>query len=102
MEKSHIRIILEHFEEPIFPRTISTYATSGKQIEVKGIDEMLARFEQANLLDCRINAFPIFTNHSGINTQAPNFVMCDLDLMKFRIEKLLLKTLYRTNENIAK
>lgn len=102
MERSDIKIILEHFEEPIFPRTISTYATRGKQIEVKSIDEILARFEQANFVDCRINAFPNFSNYNGINRQSPNFVMCDLDLMKFRTEKLLLKTLYKTNENIAK
>jgi hypothetical protein len=43
-------------------------------------------------VDCIINAFPSFTNYSGINRQSPNFVMSDLDLMKFRTEKLLLKT----------
>lgn len=57
---------------------------------------------KGTIVDCRINAFPSFTNYSGINRQSPNFVMSDLDLMKFRTEKLLLKTLYRINENIVR
>ena len=101
MEKSDVGFILGHFEAPIFPRTISTYATGGKQIEVYNIDEMFSRFEKSKFLDCRINAFPAFTNYHAINRQSPNFVMCDLDLMKFRTEKLLLETLNQTSENIA-
>jgi hypothetical protein len=49
--------ILSHFEEPIWPRTISTHATEGSQVLVDSIEEALARFKQAKLLDCRINAY---------------------------------------------
>src|SRR5215213_4995752 len=50
--------ILSHFqgEQRLWPRKISTYATEGKQIKVRSREEALARFQQANLIDCRINA----------------------------------------------
>lgn len=97
-----IQLILDHFEEPLFPRTICTKVTHGKQIPVYNIEEIYTRFEQANFVDCRINAYPAYTNYKGINRQAPNFVMCDLDITKFRTEKLLLGTLHKTTENVAK
>jgi hypothetical protein len=102
MKHEDLHTILAHFEEPVFPRTISTKTTAGTQVEAKNIEETYARFKQSNFIDCRINAYPSYTNYNGINRQSPNFVMCDLDLMKFRTEKLLLKTLYKTTENITK
>src|SRR5919199_3591265 len=102
MDVAHIQLILDHFEEPIFPRTISTKTTQGKQIEVNNIEEIYSKFEQADFVDCRINAYPAYTNYKGINRQPPDFVMCDLDITKFRTEKLLLNTLQKTTENIAK
>jgi hypothetical protein len=102
MKIEDIQLILDHFEEPVFPRTISTKATQGKQIPVYNIEEIYTGFQQANFIDCRINAYPAYTNYQGINRQAPNFVMCDLDITKFRTQKLLLKTLHRTTESIAK
>jgi len=90
MNIENLQLILDHFEEPVFPRTISTKTSQGKQIEVKTVEEAYARFKQANFIDCRINAYPDYTNYKGINRQAPNFVMCDLDITKFRNEKLLL------------
>ena len=102
MKIEDIQLILDHFEQPIFPRTISTKVTQGKQIPVYNIEEIYSIFEQANFIDCRINAYPDYTNYQGLNRQAPNFVMCDLDITKFRTEKLLLRTLNKTTENIAK
>lgn len=93
MKIEDIRRILGHFDGAVFPRTISTKATQGKQIVVADIDEIYSRFNEANFVDCRINAYPVFTNYKGVNRQAPNFVMCDIDITKFRTEKLLLKTL---------
>jgi hypothetical protein len=55
--------ILNHFEEPLFPRTISTKMTQGRQIAVHNKAEALARFNQANGLDCRIAAYPIYTDY---------------------------------------
>jgi hypothetical protein len=102
MNYQDMQVILDHFEEPVFPRTLSTKNTQGRQVKVNSIEEAYAGFEQANFIDCRINAYPDYTNYNGINRQAPNFVMCDLDLVKFRTEKLLLKTLHKTVQNIAK
>jgi hypothetical protein len=46
-------------------------------------------FKQANFLDCRINAYPDYTEFQGINRQAPNFIFIDLDLSSFKcIEEL--------------
>src|SRR5919199_2668216 len=102
MNIKDIQLILDHFEEPIFPRTISTKATQAKQVPINNIDEAYIRFEEANFTDCRINAYPAFTNYKGLNRQAPNFVMCDLDITKFRTQKLLLKSLHKTTKNVAK
>ena len=102
MKIEDIQLILDHFEQPIFPRTLSTKATQGKQIAIYNIEEIYTRFGQANFIDCRINAYPAYANYQGLNRQAPNFIMCDLDITKFRTEKLLLKTLHKINENIAK
>ncbi|MFY9797943.1 MAG: hypothetical protein WAK17_11205 [Candidatus Nitrosopolaris sp.] len=55
--ESWLDFILLHFEEPILPRSVATYATEGKQILVNNWEEALARFKQSNLLDCRISAY---------------------------------------------
>jgi hypothetical protein len=85
-----------------FPRTISTYKTQGRQVEVYSKQQILANFQASLFFDCRINAFPKFTKYHDINMQPPTFVMCDLDLIKFRNEKQLLKTLDQTVEHIQK
>jgi hypothetical protein len=87
---------------PLFPRTISTHKTQGRQIEVSNIEEILKQFEAAEFLDCRINVFPRVTKFNDVNMQPPTFVMCDIDLMKFRTERQLLQSLDETVENIKK
>jgi hypothetical protein len=89
MKIEDISRIIGHFDGALFPRTISTKATGGKQREVADIDEMYNRFKESDFVDCRINAYPVFTNYKAVNRQSPNFVMCDLDITKFRTEKLL-------------
>jgi hypothetical protein len=103
MELKDIQFILNHFEGAghIFPRTISTATTCNKQVLVTDIDQIYAKFKAADFKDCRINAYPDFTNFHGINMQYPAFVMCDLDLSKFKTEKLLLRTLRATVKNIV-
>ena len=88
MELQDIQFILNHFEGAgaLFPRTMSTVATHNKQILAADIDEIYSKFRAADFLDCRINAYPDFTNFNGINRQYPAFVMCDLDITKFRTE----------------
>ena len=90
--------ILNHFEEPVWPRTIFT--PKEKQVLVYNKEEALARFKQANLLDCRINAYRAYTDFGHINRQAPNFIFIDLDLSRFNSMKALDKTLRNVLKNI--
>jgi hypothetical protein len=86
--------ILEHFESQfyIWPRTISTKTTHGRQILVYNKEEAFARFKQANFLDCRISAYPSakYLRHMKQN---PNFLFIDLDSQTSDIEKELGHTL---------
>lgn len=92
--------ILSYFPEPVWPRTISTKTTEGKQILVFNRKEALARFRQANFLDCRLNAYPNYTEYMGINRQAPNFIMVDFDLEYFKSKEALDKSLKNTIRKI--
>ena len=49
--------ILKHFAAMDFPRKLSTKTTEGRQILVDDKPQALARFKQANWLDCRISAY---------------------------------------------
>ena len=61
-----LHFILSHFEEPIWPRTISTHATKGAQILIYNKEETIARYRRANLLDCRINAYsPVIADYAS-------------------------------------
>ena len=65
-----LEFILGHFASSRFPRTISTRTTEGRQVLVNNKEEALARFKQANYLDCRINAY------SGGDIKGdPNFII---------------------------
>ena len=92
--------ILSHFQEPIWPRTISTKPTDKKQILIYSKEGALARFKQANWLDCRISAYPSYTEYKGINRQAPDFIFIDLDKATFDTEKAHNNALATTLENI--
>src|SRR5215207_6166135 len=50
--------ILGHFRSPIWPRTISTKATEGRQVIVNSQEEAFVYFKAANYYDCRISAYP--------------------------------------------
>ena len=92
--------ILNHFQEPIWPRTISTRTSDWRQILVYSKEEALARFKQANWLDCRISAYPSYTEYKGINRQAPNFIFIDLDRFTFKTDKAHNIALSKALENI--
>lgn len=92
--------ILRHFKEYIWPRTISTASTYGGQVLVYSKEEALARFKASNLLDCRINAYPAYTEYKGINRQAPNFIFIDLDRCNFTTERAHKVALDKTLKNI--
>jgi hypothetical protein len=105
--ESGLDYIIGHFEPPIWPRTISTKTTQNKQILIYSREEAVARFNQASFLDCKINAYPRYTEWKAVNRQAPNFIFIDLDLGKFRsraaLDRALTKTLKNTCEkfNVA-
>lgn len=70
-----LNYLLEHFEEPLFPRTISTKKTQNRQILVKTKEEAIRYFEQSDLQDCRISAFSIH----DVELARPNLIFIDLD-----------------------
>jgi hypothetical protein len=85
--KEGLDFILTHFEVPRWPRRISIRLAEGRQILVHNKEEALARFRQANYLDCRINAYPAFySEYEGPNRQAPNFIFVDIDKLNFKTE----------------
>jgi hypothetical protein len=93
--------ILSHFEgQRLFPRTISTKTTEGRQVGVNSREEALARFAQANFLDCRISAYPQpseISSFVGVNLEtALNIVMIDLDRETFHTQRAFEMTLSRT------
>jgi hypothetical protein len=94
--------ILSHLEEPVWPRTVSSSTTQKRQILVYNKKEALARFRQANLLDCRINAYPDYIGIGGINRQSPNFIFIDLDLCRFNSMQALDKSHRNLLKNIKK
>ena len=71
--------ILSHFEDPLFPRKVSTYKTKGGQFFVSNKQDIINAFRVSTWLDCRINAFPPFTNYKEVQICPPNFIFIDLD-----------------------
>ena len=55
----------------------------GYQVEVFSKEEALGYFKSSNYEDCRINAYPPFTEYHGINRTPISFLMVDLDLKDF-------------------
>src|SRR5919202_4004183 len=103
--------ILNHFQEPLFPRKIMTKQL-GYQVEVFNKEEILEYFKDSNYEDCRINAYPSFTEYQGINRTPISFLMVDLDLKDFSgerpekkdkasLDRVLNKTLHKIRESIG-
>jgi hypothetical protein len=98
--------ILSHFEsQRQWPRTISTKATDNRQVPVNSKKEALARFTQANFLDCRISAYPppsAVSNFVGVNLEiAPSVVMIDLDRQTFKTQRAFEMSLSSTLKKIS-
>jgi hypothetical protein len=100
---------LNHFQEPIFPRKIMTKKL-GYQVEIFNKEEALEYFKGSNYEDCRINAYPSFTEYHDINRTPISFLMVDLDLKDFSDEKkrgkavldrVLNRTLRKIKESIG-
>jgi Primase X len=93
---------LNHFQEPQFPQKIMTKQL-GYQVEIFNKEEALEYFKSSNYEDCRVNAYPSFTEYHGINRTPISFLMVDLDLKDFSDSKkkeLLDRALNKTLQNI--
>jgi hypothetical protein len=105
--KEGLNYIVSHFEgQPLWPRTVSTKATENRQILVKSREEALARFAQANFLDCRISAYPPpseLSSFVGVNLDiVPSIVMIDLDYETFKTQRAFEMALSKTLKEILK
>jgi hypothetical protein len=99
--------ILKHFQDPIFPRKIMTKRL-GYQVEVFNKQEALEHFKTSNYEDCRINAYPSFTEYHGINRTPISFLMVDIDWKDFEtikgtavLDRVLNKALQKIRESIG-
>ena len=57
---------------------------------------MLKEYEESKLVDCRVNAYPSYTEYKGIQRYPPNFIFADLDFTLIRTDQALEKTLSET------
>ena len=75
--KEGLKLILGHFDgEPLWPRTVSTRNTNGRQIAVNNTQEVMTLYAAANYLDCRMNAYPQYTNfHIDRTGIAPSLLL---------------------------
>jgi len=72
--RENLEFILSHLQQPIFPRKIMT-KDLGYQLEVFDKQEALDYFKSSQYEDCRINAYPPFTEYHGINRTPISFLM---------------------------
>jgi len=98
--EQQFNFILNHFEAPIWPRTISTSATRNSQILVNSKEEALAWFKAADYKDCKVNAYPSYVGMKGLNRQEPDFIFIDLDSGAFKTYQELDRVLTKTLKNI--
>lgn len=92
--------IINHFKEPLFPRAISTFQTQNRQVEAFNKENAFNLFEYSKFVDCKINAYPSYTEYKGINLQAPNFLFIDLDKSSFKTQRAHKSALNLTLKNI--
>ena len=100
--QQELEFILSHFEEPLFPRKISTQKSNNKQFLVRTREEIIDSFISSNFVDCRINAYPCLTDYKGIQRYKPDFIFIDLDRNNnsFENDKSLQNALSTTLRNI--
>jgi hypothetical protein len=92
--------IISHFEEPLFPRKISTFKSNNKQFLTRSRQEISDSFIESNLVDCKINAYPYLIEYKGIQRYKPDFLFIDLDKNHFKTDKSFELALYKTLKKI--
>ncbi|MGA9153702.1 MAG: hypothetical protein WBZ36_24230 [Candidatus Nitrosopolaris sp.] len=81
--KEGLIYILNHLDN-LWPRMVSTHATGGAQRLVNNFAEAMAFFKAASFLDCRISAYPKYTDYYVSKTGiAPTVLMVDIDKEHF-------------------
>ena len=91
MVRLAVELLFEHFEQPYFPRTISTKKLGNAQVTINSIDEIISYFEESKWLDCRVSLF----GQNEIEQVRPNAIFIDLDdksaleIVKIRIHELI-------------
>ena len=105
--KNGLDFTLSHFEEPLFPRMISTYKSQINkpyQFPVSSKEEITNAFADSNFVDCRINAYPCLTDYKDVPRYKPDLLFIDLDRndprFKNRIDRSFQNALYNTLKNI--
>ena len=93
--------LLSHFnQDKLFPRKIQTRKSEGRQIEVLSKQEVLSQFEKSNYIDCKINAFPSYTEYHGIQRYPSDLIFIDIDRSNFGNDKQFENALSKTLKNI--
>ena len=77
---------MSHFNDSIWPRTISTKLTEGRQITIYSKLEAMSYYKDSDYLDCRISAY----RYSQNAIPAISLLMIDLDLGKFNFNIKML------------
>ena len=73
-----------------FPRKVSTRTTGGRQVLVNDRPQALARFDQANWLDCRVSAYTELDD-------SPNFLFIDVDTLDSSVLEEILQRFEELN-----
>ena len=97
--ESGLDFLISHFEEPLFPRKISTFKSNNKQFLTRSRQEIIDSFIESNS-DCKINAYPHLIEYKGIQRHKPDFLFIDLDKNNFKTDKSFELPLYNTLQNI--
>jgi hypothetical protein len=101
--EDNIQFLLYHFKQDrLFPRKIQTGKSEGRQIEVFSKQEVLFYFNDSSFTDCKINAFPTYTEYSGIQRYPPDLIFIDIDRSNFQDDKSFENALSKTLKNIKK
>jgi len=92
---------LSHFnQDKLFPRTVQTKKSEGRQIEIFSKQEALYYYEESSFIDCRINAFPSYTEYKGVQRYPPDLIFIDIDRSNFKDDKSFENALSKTKRNI--
>ena len=67
------------------------------QFTVTSREEIFGKCNESDYIDCRINAYPEYTEYKGIVRHPPDFLFIDLDLTNFdydksKIDRILKRT----------